>query len=357
MSDKQIYFDTLVLLQTFETYWAYYSISDGMLYSDASRKSSNALVASLRALSKIDDRILDSKALSDEEDIDIEGLLQRLENWGNGNDATPFENMFLSIRNFDSYFRPLKTYIIDALGLSAKPHLQVNREELMFREGVVRWQAHLPTMLVLGTESPLELLKKASSCPSIVVVGSFKRYHELMTYAKDQHSFTSFMVQFIERTRMLVDEYLGIFDKFTWNGFIAYFNQGLCDITKLDMVDCFINFAKKEMEFAETLFREWSSTLRKLPRQPIGLSIGADIGNVLLQDLASQLLSVGKPIIWSIRLSETADVGEVLVNNLLYRQIQDRPDIDVEEKVGATSSGEEFITGKVTFESSVPKKR
>ena len=200
MSDYQIYVDTLVLLQTFETYWAYYSVSDGNLYSDASRKSSNALAASLRALSEIDDRILDSTALSDEEDIDIEGLVQRLENWGSGNDATPFDNMFLSIRNFAPYFRALKTFIIEAVGLTAKPHMQVNREELMFREGVIRWQAHLPTMFILGEKSPEELLKKASAGPSIAVVGNFKRLHDLMTYAMDQTSFTAFMVKFIERT-------------------------------------------------------------------------------------------------------------------------------------------------------------
>ncbi|MBF0224946.1 MAG: adenylate/guanylate cyclase domain-containing protein [Desulfobacterales bacterium] len=349
MADKTIYLNPLVLLQTFEVYWAYYSVSDGKLYATACNKSASMLADSLLELSEKDERLFDIGWIQTEEEIDTEEILQTIKKWDNSNNVSPYENMFISIRKISPFIRLVKNFLIKEAGLTIEPVMQINREELMYREGVLRWQAHLPTMVILGMKSPEELLKKASESTTIVVVGDIKRLQELMTYAKNPESFSSFMVKFIEHTRMLVDEYMGVFDKFTGNGFLAYFNKSICEISNLDFVDCFANFVKAEIEFSNDLFNQWGKTLRKLPPEALGLSIGADIGELVFQDLASQLLVVGEPLVWAWRIAGMGKAGDAVVNNLLYRELENKPDIAIKQTVSTTASGEEFLTGSISF--------
>jgi hypothetical protein len=349
MEDKLPYLNCLVLLQTLEVYWAYYSISDGKIYSDACRKSANAFSSVLKELVAKDPQIFDSDALGLDEDIDPKEVIQRLLKWGKDGNIAPFDNMYISIRKMSSYFKALKAYILKQSGATADPIMQENREELMYREGVVRWQAHFPTMIVMGIESPEELLKKASAEQSIVVVGEIKNHQDLMTYTKDFDAYTSYVVQFIEHTRMLVDEYMGVFDKFTGHGFIAYFNKAICDIINLDVVDCFTNFVRDETVFANDLFNNWSKSVRKLPPDPMGLAMGADIGRVEFLDLANHLVSVGEPTNWALRLANSGKAGEVVVNNLLHEALESRADITGEDRMGQTQSGEDFIAKALSF--------
>ena len=49
-----------------------------------------------------------------------------------------------------------------------------------------------------------------------------------MTYAQDSETYTKYMADFIEKTQQLVLKHNGIFDKFTGDGFVAYFNEEIC---------------------------------------------------------------------------------------------------------------------------------
>ena len=350
MTENAAYINCLVLLQTLEMYWAYYSLSDGKIYVNASRKSARAFAASLRQLAAEDPRILDEQVLNLMEDITPEDIVQRLETWEDLATVTPFDNVFHSIRKLAPFFNALKTYIIKKIGLDTLPHMQVNREELLFREGVTRWQAHLPTMVVMGRESPEELLARASAASSITVAAKIVRIEDLMIHAKSQESYLSFVHEFLQQTRMLVDEYMGVFDKFTGDGFIAHFSEAISDITNLDVVDCFVNFIRDEIAFADDLFGQWVKSIRKCPAEPVGLSLGADCGVVKYEDLASQLVVVGDPVIWSWRLAEMAAPGQVLINNLLYGIMENRADIQAEIQTVTTASGEHLLTRSIRFQ-------
>jgi class 3 adenylate cyclase len=349
MATKLSFLNTLSLLQTFETYWAYYSLSNGKIYSTACRKSAKSFAESLQQIAMDDKRVIDPVSLNFDEDIDPVKIIRSLANWEPTSDIAPIENITTSIRCMASYFIALKSLLYKSTGLTADPMVQTNREELMYRGDVERWQAHLPTMLLMGKESPEDLLKKATESPSIVVTGNIGKLQDLMTYAKDAQSYSSFILKFIERTRMLTDEYMGIFDKFTGSGFIAYFNKVICETTGLNMVDCFTNFVRDEALFASDLFNSWGRTIRKLPAEPVGLSMGADFGSVEYKDLAGQLVTVGEPLIWSRRLAETSSPGEVVVNNLLHEALESRSDIQSEGKVYETESGEKFQAKSLSF--------
>lgn len=349
MATKLYYLNSLSLLQTFETYWAYYSLSNGKIYSSACMKSGKMFADSIRQIAMDDPRVLDPQALKLDEDADPEKIITGLETWEVTSDSAPIDNIAKSIRLMIPYFNALKPLILEATGLTVEPIVQTNREELMYREGLERWEAHIPTMLLMGKDSPEDLLVKANQTPSIVVIGKIKQLQDLMTYAKDPTSYTSFILKFIERTRVLTDEYMGLFDKFTGSGFIVYFNQAICSANGLDMVDCFTNFARDETLFTNDLFNDWGKTIRKLPTEPVGLSMGADIGDVEYRDLAGQLVSVGEPLIWARRLAAMGNTGEVVVNNLLHEALESRSDILTEDRVGQTGSGEKFMVRALAF--------
>ena len=349
MAVKLSYLNTLVLLQTFETYWAYYSVSNGKIYATACGRSAREFAAAIRGIAADDPRVYDPDALNFEEDINAVEIIDHLENWQSSRNIAPFDDISLSIRYLSPYLKALKIMFIKSTGLTIEPNIQTNREELLYKEGVERWEAHLPTMLLMGKDSPAELLEKASQVDSVVVTGMMKRQQDLMTYAKSPGSYSHFLLQFIERTRMLVDEYMGIFDKFTGSGFIAYFNKAICETTGLDFVECFVNFVRDETIFAADLFQVWSKNIRRLPVEPLGLSIGADSGNVEFQDLAGQLISIGEPLIWSRRLADMGRPGDVFVNNLLHGAIENHSGVQTEERKGTTESGEEILLRALSF--------
>jgi hypothetical protein len=349
MAVKLSYLNTLVLLQAFETYWAYYSVTSGKIYATACRKAASDLVVALKTIAEDDQRIFDPEALGLEADIEPQKIFTHLENWNSSGAIAPFESISLSIRYLVPYLSALKSLMLEITGLTIIPASQTNREELLYKEGVARWEAHLPTMLLMGKDSPSDLLASASAVSSIVVTGTIKGQQDLMTYAKDSSSYASFILQFIERTRMLVDEYMGIFDKFTGSGFIAYFNKAICEKTGLDFVDCFINFVRDETVFAKDLFNDWSKNIRRLPSDALGLSMGADIGSIQLQDLAGQLVSIGEALIWSRRLAAIGNAGEVIVNNLLHEACAGHSGLQAEEQIGESDTGEKIVLRALSF--------
>ena len=343
MNETQSYTNCLILLQTFEIYWAYYSVSDGRIYASAARKSAKDLCVALRETAAEDPDILNPDVLSGDEDLDCAQIVDALEKWSTGEALAPMESMFTSIRRISSFFFALKKFLLQQAEIASDPVMQMNREELMYREGVERWQAHLPTMLVMGQENPEELIRQAGESETIAVVGDIKHMQDLITYAADPQSFFSFTVRFIERTRMLADEYMGIFDRYTGNGFIVYFSQAICRRLNLDMMECFLNFVKDEIAFGRELFAEWETKIRKRSPDPLGLSMGADLGRVEFQDLAGQLVAVGEPLSWAWRLAAIGRPGETLINNLVYESLRDKSGLTTQNRLGETKSGEEFV--------------
>jgi len=79
---------------------------------------------------------------------------------------------------------------------------------------VVRWKGHFPQLLLPWNVD--ELLKSASITETIVVVADIRKSQDLMTYGKNADSYSRHIVQFIETSRQLIDESMGIFDKPRW---------------------------------------------------------------------------------------------------------------------------------------------
>jgi class 3 adenylate cyclase len=353
MIERTEYLDCLILTQQFESYWISYWLSDGQLYSGPCRETARELISRLQELAKKDPRIFNPDFSKVEGGHDLQGYLSRLKDWAYSKTPLPFEGSRRDSRTLVGIFTGhVKLFLAEELGATVRPDAEIQSEELSRRLGIVRWRAHLPES-VLTCKDPHELLKKASSSATIVVVADIKRSQDLMTYATNTESFSHNMVSLINETRKLVDVYGGIFDKFTGDGFIAYFNEAVCEEHSIvcdSYIDCFINFIRSVAEFAAELFANWTKTIRKLPPKPVGLTFGADLGIVSFRDIHDHLIAVGDTIVWADRMSSIGQKDEVVVNNILYHSLKNLPHLSFEPRQGETKSGETFLAHILRFE-------
>jgi len=330
--------NTLVQAQAFETAWAYYSHSGERLYGDECRRAARRFIESLRFLGPCDPRVLAPIELIAGQAVDVPSLLDDLDRWArssHGRLPERHRTLFLVL------VRGVKNLLARELGVD-EPVSIGGPEDLSFSARVLRWKAHLPSMLL---ERDLDdLVRQASESDSIVVVGDIRRSQDLMTYAATSDDFSCRMVAFIDGTRNLVDRNAGFFDKFTGDGFLVYFNEALCRAAGYSHVDRFLSFVKGEMAFARDLFSEWTALIRKRPRGPIGLAIGADVGQVGFHDVQDNLVAVGDAIVWAERMASAAEAGEVVVNNLLQGLLmEDARPLSFLPREAETKAGESFL--------------
>ncbi len=164
-----------------------------------------------------------------------------------------------------------------------------------------------------------------------------------MTYAENPGVFSDHMGTFIESARQSVISHGGIFDKFTGDGFVAYFNEAFCYRCRLDYREAFFRFVKDQAKVAPPFFAQWSATLRKLPDIKIGLAIGADYGQVEFREEQGQLIAIGSPIVWASRMASAGRANELVINNQLYHLVRGTlPGKPLRRKAKA-NSGEKFI--------------
>ncbi|THB67841.1 MAG: hypothetical protein D6E12_07750 [Desulfovibrio sp.] len=347
MDHKDLCLTCLARLSGFENNWAYYCLSDGGLYPEATREYAGALAEAIRNLALEGTVELSPGFFKLSNANKPEVVVEALEAWSRG-DAKAAENLWTKLPAVNAFFSALKGYLYAELGLGEPPS-GPDGSEMMYRVSFTRWQGHIPTTFLMGMFRAEDILEQAGSSRTIVVMGDIRRSQDLMTYAEDENSFAKYMVRFVEESRRLIDENLGIFDKFTGDGFLCYFNESVCARLGEDFEECFMRFAKHEMAFARDHFANWCRTVRRLPDAPIGLSLGADLGSVSFRDIDSHFVAVGDPIVWAARMADAGGANETIVNNLLCQRLLDKPGVDISSKPSKTKSGEAFLGWRVEF--------
>ena len=332
----------LFAITTFETCRAYFCLSDGKLHPEEFRMASEALGQSLAEL------CLYNRGEGNEEVIKAaDSIVRILATWGKSDEEGRADRIIRDFWTLNTALPIVKSFLYDKSGFSF-PSINPDGTELLYRESVIRWRQHFCTLFLMKMSDSHEILEKASESNTIVVIGDIRSSQDLMTYAKDSQSFVHYMFRFIEHTRRLIDDNLGIFDKFTGDGFIAYFNQELCAMQGRDYRDCFLEFVRGENIFSASHFLEWRKTIRKLP-DIIGLSMGADIGRIFFHDIDHHFMAVGDAIVWAKRMADFGVSNEIVVNNLLYAELEERSGLSFEEKRHTTKSGEMILTRIVSF--------
>lgn len=290
----------LSLSQSFETLWAYYSLSSGELYNELCKKEAIRLLDAINNLAKVDSDILDAKKLKIGDKSDINAILEKLSCWAQGTSCDSSERLVASGWVLRVFLSCLRRLILKKLKIKEGPIFVLSSFEEDHSRRIMRWKPHLPMPALIA--GPDKIINLASDSLTIVVVGDIRRSQDLMTYATDPIDFSKRMVEFFITTRQFVEKHAGFFDKFTGDGFIVYFNKEVSKTAGLDFIECFLNFIKDEMTFALPFFVNWEKSIRKRPIKNIGLAIGADIGKIRFEDIQNHLV-VGDAVVWATRMA------------------------------------------------------
>ena len=341
----------LVSISNFETYWAYYSMSSGNAFQKEVKAYTKYLLKNIYALSKLDPGIIDKDTIHYNEvktGFSIQDTLSGLQDWAKGDSIVPFTTFMQSKVFFIFLFVAQKAYLLKTLGLTVPDTLVISLDEFVHSERYQRWQPYLPSASMYWYSTNFDE-KKLSESQTIVVYGDIRRSQDLMTYTLDKQLFEQMMIKFLDITRTLLDKNFGIFDKFTGDGFLAYFNEYICTSQNKKFIDCFLDFSKQYIEANISLFTEWKKHVRKLPDKEIMVSLGADLGIVYFGDHSGHLVCISDAIVWAERMCSASSAGEIYVNNLLATAIDSRKDIKLSPMSGVTKSGESFRASKIEF--------
>jgi CheY-like chemotaxis protein/class 3 adenylate cyclase len=276
----------------------------------------------------------------------VEKTPERLRQWANDPDKGLPSDSPLSLTNVLLFLTIFRSYIDGQVNSGPNDTNQTVHPDVAQRlESYLKWRGHFPRLK--ARTDPQEVMEKACRSRSIVVVGDIRRSQDLMTYALDEQDFTRRIVEFISATRSMLDRRGGFFDKFTGDGFVGYFNESICEAAGENYIDTFVEFIREYTGFCAGHFREWVRFVRKVPGQPVGLAVGADLGRVSFQSLNYHVVAVSESIVWASRMASAAKAEETLVNNLLYQTLRQRSGLVFEGREATTKSGESFQAWKL----------
>ncbi len=157
----------------------------------------------------------------------------------------------------------------------------------------------------------LRNLSATGSTPikAAVVVGDLRMSGLLIREAVSTALFARYIVGFTEAVRGLAASFNGWFDKFTGDGFIAFWIYEAED----DIVRSLPDFCRSILPASENLIDNLKRNSRNFP-VGVGLSIGIDAGPCELVRVGDALTVVGSPIVGATRMVSGARAGQALVN-------------------------------------------
>jgi class 3 adenylate cyclase len=161
-----------------------------------------------------------------------------------------------------------------------------------------------------------------------VMAADIRESTMLMKEAVRFQVFAKVMDKFVSAVRRGIGTPGGWFDKFTGDGFLAYWIvQGESDEESRQR---FVEAAGNAAHTANELIRLFHSRVLEDFRRNsrnlsdgVGLSIGLDAGPGFLVEIADELTAVGPPVVGAVRMVAAAGPGEVVANVYLGEHLHD----------------------------------
>jgi len=284
----------LALVLNFEKYWQSYSLSDGILYAKQVREEAHKIVPLFY-------KVYGNKAVVDQDgrvnNVDLfesRRFIMELNKWLSTKDKFPkvlFGREYTNSSQFlfQYVFMELESQLQQDIGLPVGLSLAMTPHENYFRR--------------------------------LVLVADIRRSQDLITYGLSPDFYREQMIGFLDEVRKILRDNYGIYDRFTGDGFIAYFNQYVCEQEGRDYYEMTLDACEKIQSFSKQYFDNWSNQIRKIPVEPIGLSLGIDSGVVSFKDIEGQFFAIGDACVWATRMCNAGKRGEIIFNNIPYHKI------------------------------------
>jgi class 3 adenylate cyclase len=167
----------------------------------------------------------------------------------------------------------------------------------------------------------------------------------LMKEAVRFEEFARIMDKFVSAVRSGIGTPGGWFDKFTGDGFLAYWivRESSREAYQRRFVEAAGNLAHTAHELIELFHRRVLEDFRRNSRNlsdGVGLSIGLDAGPGFLVEIAGELTVVGPPVVGAVRMVDAASrPQEIFANVYLGQHLHDGQD-GVYEALGMSASRE-----------------
>lgn len=347
-TEEKLQIECLLATSTLETYWAYYAQSNGKLYKEEIKEIAKSFLDIYEKLIAINDDYLNESEMWFGDITDAKKWIIDFKKWISSSHKWIQKGLLESRSHLFLFCSGIKNYILMKLGLPFSQYCLISIDEFLYNEESLKWAGHLPNVKYFANIG--KTIKSASLSFSITVVGDIRRSQQLLTYSLDPEEYSKRMTIFLSRTREIIEDNNGVFDKFTGDGFIAYFNESICKEAEADYIDSFLSFLKQEREFAKKHFDEWKTIIKVLPDQDIGLAFGADLGRINFQNTNYHFVAVGDVIVWATRMASAAKANQIVVNNLLYQALKDKPNLSFEDVSAPQKYGEVISAKELEFD-------
>jgi class 3 adenylate cyclase len=225
-------------------------------------------------------------------------------------------------------------------------------------EVVDRDEEHLRAAHLLASHAPpdwerrfrrealLEAIVDTAPLQMFVMAADIRESTTLMKEAVRFELFARIMDKFVSAVRRGIGAPGGWFDKFTGDGFLAYWIvQGRAseDEYQRRFVEAAGNIAHTAHELIELFHGRVLEDFRRNSRNlsdGVGLAVGLDAGPGFLVEIAGELTIVGPPVVGATRMvSAAAGPGEIVANVYLGEHLHDEQN-GIYRALGMTSTRE-----------------
>lgn len=357
MEDKTLLANLLIMLQNFENFWNMYSVSEGVLYREQTKESAKNFLELFDKVAEAHPDIRNTKAVSinsEDSTEHIDSIVGLLKVWVNNETLFPFSSQEIGIGDNEKsryllqpFFMCLSVFIIKRIDLEYRPVLCKSSGEGAFHHNNVKWKGRFPWLVSDRVDKGF--LCSLSKSETVVVVGDIRKSQDLITYAVNPDTYRSNMVTYIEKIRKTILDNKGIFDRFTGDGFICYFNAYLSNMLHEDLYKSVINACVNIQQESKPFFEKWQQELQKIPYDTIGLSIGVDVGKMDFSN-DGMMLAIGTPAVWATRMCAVGNAGDIVLNNIAHAKICDgESKHGFDELRGTTKGGEQFKAFRLVY--------
>lgn len=243
---------------------------------------------------------------------------------------------------FQNILADFEGELVNELELPIKLKCTSSSYEELFHKNVLKWAAQLPDEVIPKIDETY--IDNMGKSDTLVVVGDIRRSQDLMTYGSDPNVYREKIIEFMNRTRQILKGNCGLYDRFTGDGFIAYFSQYMCQQEGKDYYEMMLKSCREILEFANPFFDGWVKLLRRIPETEIGLCIGVDSGIVSFKDLNNQLFAIGDACVWATRMNSAGEKGDVILNNIPYQILSPALNENNYQRINSVTKGGEHFS-------------